>query len=128
MLKDRENSRKQGDVGLGAAISWFTSLGYTTCIPLTDSQKYDLVVDIDNELKRIQIKTTYYKRDGKYEVMIKTCGGNKNNNSMHTFDNTASDYLFILTESGAKYLIPTSQITAKHGIVLGDKYKEHILN
>lgn len=127
MLNNKENSRKQGDVGLGAAIAWFTSQGHTTCVPLTDSQKYDLIVDIDNDLKKIQVKTTYFKRNSRYEIMIKTCGGNKSNSIMHLFDNTASDYLFILTEDSTKYLIPTNKITAKHMIVLGDKYEEYIL-
>jgi hypothetical protein len=35
---DRTNPRKQVDVGLGRAIGWFASNGYTVALPLTDSQ------------------------------------------------------------------------------------------
>jgi hypothetical protein len=45
MLTGHKNTKKQGDVGL--AIGWFTSQGHTVCVHLTDSQDYDLVVEID---------------------------------------------------------------------------------
>ena len=37
------NSKRQGNIGIGAAIAWFTVHGYTVSIPLTDSQDYDLI-------------------------------------------------------------------------------------
>ena len=33
----------QGNVGLGKAIEYFTSHSIPVCIPLNDTQKYDLV-------------------------------------------------------------------------------------
>jgi hypothetical protein len=44
------NSKKQGDWGLGSAIAWFTAQGYTVALPITDSQHYDLIVDIEGRL------------------------------------------------------------------------------
>ena len=41
-LRGQKNSKKQGDIGLGIAIGWFATQGYTVCVPLTDSQDYDL--------------------------------------------------------------------------------------
>lgn len=58
MFNNAGNSKQQGDVGLGAAIGWFTSKGYTVCIPLTDSQDYDLVVETKGKLEKVQVKTT----------------------------------------------------------------------
>lgn len=53
-----KNTKKQGDYGLGSAISYFTSQGYNISIPLTDSQDYDLVVeDTAGFLKKVQVKT-----------------------------------------------------------------------
>ena len=123
MLQKQANSRKQGDVGLGDAIAYFTTLGYTVCIPLTDSQKYDLVID-DGSMKRVQVKTTYFKTKlGVYSVMIKTCGGNRSGSNIYNFDNTACDYLYILTDAGDRYLIPALAIQNKTSINLGGKYQ-----
>jgi HJR/Mrr/RecB family endonuclease len=60
---DQANTKKQGDVGLGQAIAWFTRNSYTVSLPLTDSQDYDLIVDKDNVLYRVQVKTTSNKNN-----------------------------------------------------------------
>lgn len=76
MLTGHKNTKKQGDVGLGLAIGWFTSQGHTVCVPLTDSQDYDLVVDIDGKLQKVQVKTTTYKApSGAYSVGLSVKGG-----------------------------------------------------
>ena len=60
------NTKKQGDIGLGQAIGYFTSLGFTVSVPLTDSQEYDLIVDNGFSLNRVQVKRCTYKRKGNY--------------------------------------------------------------
>lgn len=126
-LNSYKNSKKQGDAGLGVAIGWFTGQGYTTLIPLTDSQDYDLVVDMEGKLCKIQVKTTTCIVKGHYYVGISVKGGNRSGLSkLKKFDNSESDYLFIVTGAGVRYLIPTAGITAKHTISLTmsyDKYK-----
>lgn len=123
MLKDKENSRKQGDVGLGSAISYFTRNGYTVCIPLTDSQKYDLIIENGEGLKKVQVKTTYSKRYN-YIVTVATSGGNKSGSKIYPFDPKNADYLFALTEVGDKYLIP-SDVVPKRTINLGKLYEKY---
>lgn len=115
------NTKKQGDIGLGIAISYFVSSGKTVSIPLTDSQEYDLVVDYDGILKKVQVKTSRFQRNGEYEVMMKTCGGNQSSSTMKIFDGTKVDLLFIYTDNGDRYLIPTNSDTPKHSLRLGKK-------
>lgn len=118
MLKIQNNSRKQGDVGLGAAISYFTCKGITVCIPLTDNQDYDLVID-EKGLKKVQVKTTYCKApSGYYIASLKTCGGNKTGQKIKKFDNEKVDYLFVLCEDNNCYLIPSENIKSKSAITL----------
>ena len=45
-----QNSLKQGNAGLGKAIAYFTINGYGVCIPLTDSEDWDLIVSKNNIL------------------------------------------------------------------------------
>ena len=52
-----KNSKKQGDAGLGQAIAYFTSQGYDVSLPLTDSADWDLIVEMESGLKRVQVKT-----------------------------------------------------------------------
>lgn len=126
MLLRQRNPKKQGDVGLGAAIGWFTAHGYTVSVPLTDSQDYDLIVDDGNDLLRVQVKTTTFKMKAHYVVALKTCGGNRKEAWNKRFDHSSVELLFVLTEAGDKYLFKTSDFTAGSSMNLGpdkDKFK-----
>lgn len=94
-------------------------------MPLTDSQEYDLVIDQDGALKRVQIKTTYYKRNGVYTVNLKTSTKRKNKNIYKGFDSTKCDLLYILTEEDEEYIIPCKGLTVETSLNLSDKYSEY---
>lgn len=120
------NSRRQGNVGIGSAVAYFTSIGATVSIPLTDSQEYDLVVDIKGTLKKVQVKTSIYKRDGRYEVHLATRGGNQSWSGVSKkFNPDKVDELFILTGDGKRYCIPTSKVKCKTYLIPGVKYRKY---
>jgi hypothetical protein len=131
MLENHKNTRKQGDVGLGIAIGYFASQGTTVCLPLTDSQEYDLVVDLDNRLQKVQVKTTRLKARGKsgYDVQLKTSGGNQSWSGISKrFDSSKVDLLFVLTGDGSKYLIPSECVRGTCVIVIGNtSYREFLV-
>ena len=41
------SSKQKGNIGLSRAILFFTINGYNISLPLTESTKYDLIVDIN---------------------------------------------------------------------------------
>lgn len=128
MFSKATNSKKQGDVGLGAAIAHLTQMGYTVCIPLTDSQDYDLVVEIDGKLLRVQVKTSTNKiTSGAYAVGLRVLGGNQSWSGVSKlFDPTKVDALFILLDNGKRYFIPSDKIVGTSTIsVGGTKYHEY---
>lgn len=131
MNLNQKNTKKQGDVGLGIAVGYFASQGITVSLPLTDSQDYDLVVDVEGELKRVQVKTSRHspKNNGKYQVGLRTLGGNRSWSGVcKKFDPTKVDLLFVLTADDKKYLIPSDCIKAKSAIMVGgEAYKEFIV-
>lgn len=128
MLKSK-NSKRQGNIGIGAAISWFTIQGHTVSIPLTDSQDYDLVIDIDHKLKKIQVKTTRFKSRKHYQVNLRVFGGNRSGKQkIKRLNKNTSDLVFVLTESADMYLIPTKHIYQLGSLTLNDTYKKWKLN
>ena len=128
MLKEQKNSRKQGDIGLGKAISYFTLIGATVCIPLTDNQEYDLIVDLNNELQKVQVKTTYFKKkSNNYAANLKISGGNRSRTKDILFDNSKVDIIFILTEENTMYLIPAKEIKNTTQITLYEQYNKYII-
>lgn len=116
----------QGNVGLGKAIEYFTSKAIPVSIPLNDTQKYDLVIDMNNKLYRVSVKTSTHKnKNGSYEVLLKNCGGSSGKSVSRPFDNRSCDYVFILLENNKTYLIPSNQIISKCTITIGNKYTEY---
>jgi len=74
-------NKEKGNSSLGIAIAYYSSNGYTVSIPLNDTQDYDLIVDKDSILKRVQVKSTGCKTQyGNYQVALKSCGRNKGKN------------------------------------------------
>ena len=117
---------KQGNIGLGVAIAYFTSIGVPVMIPLNDTQSYDLVIDMENKLMRVSVKTTQQKnKRGSYVTLLKRSGGNGKQTRL--FDNTSCDLLFIFTKEGKRYLIPSNIITQKNSITLTKKLDKYIL-
>jgi len=107
MFAKFKNSKKRGDAGLGIAIAWFTSAGYTVSVPLTDSQDSDLIVEDEAKLYRVQVTTCSQKgASGNYVVELRTVSyGGKDYHIKH-FNHKGVDYLFLITDDGNKYLIP----------------------
>lgn len=117
----------QGNMGLGKAIDYFTSHGYPVALPLNDTQKYDLIVDM-NGLQRISVKTSRYSPKGDnitFEVGLKNSGGASGKGVIRNFDNTSCDFVFIYTADESLYLIPAIEITAKSAITVGNKWTEY---
>lgn len=127
ILRNRKNSRWQGDVGLATAIAWFAENHYRVSIPLTDSQDYDLVVDDGDRFYAVQVRTTYcQKPSGFYQANLRVMGGNRSGTGKTKhFDPQKVDLLFILTEAGEKYVIPSSELAARSSISLGAIYQKY---
>lgn len=128
MFKGKAHN-KQGNVGLGDAIAYFTSKGLTVCIPLTDSQDYDLVFEENNFLKKVQVTTTTsISRSGNYQIDLRVTGGaRKGKPYIKHFDPSRYDYIYILTDEPKRYLIPTSVIKTKSSITLHNSFNIYLV-
>jgi len=122
------SNKEKGNTSLGMAIAYFTSQGYTVSIPLNDTQDYDLIVEKNNILQTVQVKSSACKnRNGNFQVALKSCGGTKGT-TYKTFRQTNVDLLFIFLEDSSMYLIPSSKINNNSTITLSGKYKDYLSN
>ena len=120
-------NKEKGNSGLGMAIAYFTTNGYVVSIPLNDTQDYDLVVEKNNELKKVQVKSTgCLTKHGVYQLALKSCGGTKGK-TYKTLIETKIDLLFILNEKLEMYLIPKSEIYNKSTLNLCERYKKYMV-
>lgn len=117
-------NKEKGNSGLGIAIAYYSTNGYIVSIPLNDTQDYDLVVEKDNILKRIQVKATSCKKNGNYQVALKSCGGTKGN-TYKTLIETNVEELFVVTKDLTIYIIPKKNISNKSTLSICDKYEKY---
>jgi hypothetical protein len=125
---DTNVPKKQGNVGVARAVYEYTRLGYTVLAPLSDSDKYDLVIDDGQSLKRVQVKTSRNcVGGGGYEVYLATSGGNMKEHKRTGREVGDYDVLFVLTETGECWNVPADALgNAKNSIVVGrTKYNEY---
>ena len=129
IFENCKNTKAQGTIGLGRAIAYFTSKGYTISVPLNDSQDYDLIVDDGESLKTVQVKTSQLTTDKNgeiYHLNLRVLGGNSKKNFVHkTNSQIKYDLLFAVCGNGRMFLIPKSAIQhLESNISLGDSRKE----
>jgi hypothetical protein len=123
------NTKKQGDIGVMQAIFWYTKQGFQVSKPLTDSTRYDLIVDKNGKLFKVEVKTTFTKT--KYnipKVSLRTNGGNQSWNKLVKKVNIKdADILFVSFMGKDIYEIPIRKINDFCTINLGKEYLKYKL-
>ena len=56
-----DTNKNRGRAGLSLAIAYFGTNGYTICLPMNDTQWYDLIVKKDGIFQTVQCKFTASK-------------------------------------------------------------------
>ena len=116
----------QGNLGLGRAIAYYTSRCIPVLLPLNDSQKYDLAVDIDGVIRRVSVKTTRGKsKSGKFQVQLKNTTLGAEHNTIRRFDKLSCEIVFVVTIDGDMYEIPSEYIDATCSITLNEEYDKY---
>lgn len=71
------------------------------CVPLTESAAYDIVVDIEGELKRVQCK---YCGSDNNEVGLRRIHSNSKGYVVNKYEVNSYDVLYVLRKDGEEFL------------------------
>ena len=120
-----KTNKEKGNTGLGIAIAYYTSNGYTVSITLNDTQDYYMIIERKGKLKRVQVKSTSCKtKYGVYQVSLKSCGGT-NGKTYKTIIDTNIEELFIFTGDMNMYIIPKNEIENRTTLNICEKYLKY---
>ena len=124
------NSKRKGSLAVGEAIANFISKGITVLIPISDCDKYDLVIDENGVFKRVQCKYSGGKESsGAYIAYLYTYGGYREKTYHTKYKDGDFDLLFVYCGNKDKYLIPAEKIMGKSKISVGKRsWKEYLIN
>ena len=93
------DTQRKGDIAVAQAIATFTRLGYDIALPLTESAAYDLLVDDNNKVQRVQAKYSGYK-----EVDLRRIHSNSQGYVVKKTKANVYDWLYVLKSDGKEYL------------------------
>ena len=111
-------NKEQGDICEAFAIFYYTSLGYLVSKPLNHSSYYDLIIDIDGILKKVECKSSRHKPNEKsYLVELATKGGNQSwSKVIKKIDSTKVDEIFILDGDGYYYVYNSKELDGRRTV------------
>ena len=102
------SSHFKGEITEQQVAIEFLKLGLQVCKPLVQSSKYDFVVDIENKLYKIQVKTSTPKEENSYiEFATSTSHTNTRGTLNLTYSENDVDF-FATMYNNECYLIPFS--------------------
>jgi hypothetical protein len=120
------NTLEQGDLGEVSAMEWLAGVGARLYVPVGHSPDYDVVAELDGALLRVQVKTSTFLRNRRWEVCVSTRGGNQSwSGIVKRMDASRCDYLFIHVGDGRRWFIPSDRVEGTTAICVGGpKYAE----
>lgn len=112
-----DNTLQKGMLTELHCIEKFIELGYFCSVPYGDSCKYDIIVDINNKLYRIQCKSSTWAKDTSQEKVAFIMSTNHTTTNTtgvtrYTYNAEQVDYFYTYFE-GEHYLVPIQEIEGK---------------
>lgn len=91
-------------------MTYLFELGYQVSIPYGDNARYDFILDVNNSLYKIQVKSAHQENEGVYKISCSRMRINRGENIRKHYSNEEVDF-FATMIKGKCYLIPQSEVS-----------------
>ena len=104
------STKLKGDIAEQAAILRLLELGWGVAKPIGDRHPYDLIVDIEGVLARLQIKSAWFnKSDNNYCVDVRRTQTNRRIMKRSLYSNQDFDFALVyISDQRIFYVFPVS--------------------
>ncbi len=85
---------------MAQSIATFTKMGYDVALPITESAAYDVIVDDEQKLHRVQVRYSSTRN-----VELRRIHSNSQGYVIKKTKKNAYDWLYVLFPDGREYLI-----------------------
>lgn len=112
------NTKLIGDISELMVQTELLKLGYNVLVPVGDRLPYDLCLDINNKLIRIQVRTAYFEsRSNKYAGNVKTTKTNRKvyKTVMPKIEDT-DFFVYVIQPLNIFYIFPTGEAIKRGSI------------
>lgn len=112
------NTKSKGNIGEIKIASEFIKWGCFVSFPFGDNARYDLVVDINGELKKVQVKYVDVKDADAYKCPCVSSKNHTTNKKLDIYKNDVDFICFYITEIDTCVIFPIKFIGDKKSINL----------
>ena len=112
-------SKQKGNIGEAKCLAKMVELGVPVCLPFGDNERYDMVIERNGKLEKIQIKYSSQKAsDG--SVIFKTSSSTNHTTNKHysTYENDIDAFLLYNGVTDDVYYLPISIVGSQKTITL----------
>lgn len=111
------STQQKGIVTEMQVATYLLSLGYNVSQPFSQDSKYDLIVDVDGKLLRLQVKTSRLASPTSITFNCRSTTTNVKNCKSRRYSDTEVDY-FATYWNGKAYLVPISECSTQKSLHL----------
>ena len=120
-----KTKKEKGDIGLTASISEFTKEGYHVSLPIAEHLKYDMVIEKNNNLARVQCRYTTAK-ENLMRVKLRSVWSNRK--GVHKIKRNHNDYDILSVycpNTNQCYFLADQEFEAQTALELNLKEEHH---
>jgi len=107
-MEAKRDTKSVGDASEAALIALFVQAGYLVSIPFGENHRYDLIVDGDEGLKRIQVKTGRLRHGS---IVYNCCSSHAHHGgpTMRRYVGEIDSFAVFCPELATAYLVPIDE-------------------
>ena len=109
------STQQKGIVTEMQVATYLLSLGYNVSQPFSQDSKYDLIVDVDGKLLRLQVKTSRLASPTSITFNCRSTTTNVKNCKSRRYSDAEVDY-FATYWNGKAYLVPISECSTQKSL------------
>lgn len=104
------NSKHRGALTELQVMTYLFELGYQISIPYGDNARYDFILDVNNTLYKIQVKSANLESEGVYKIDCSRMRFNRGENVRKHYTSEEVDFFATMVDNKC-YLIPQSEVS-----------------
>ena len=112
------NSKTKGDISESKALFEFQKRGIPVLIPWGDNLRYDMVIELNNNFYRVQVKTANEINNGSIKCYTRSSANHTTNKNLATYENDVDYFVFYNQDLDKIALVPIEDIGLKKSISL----------
>lgn len=94
-------------------------LGIPVCLPFGDNERYDMVIEVNNKLLKIQVKySTYSENEGSIVFKTASSTNHTTNKNYSTYENDVDGFLLYNGLNDEIYYLPIEKVGTKKSLAI----------